>query len=277
MTQDNFKKFIGFGIAGNFTHHLEQAKEADDFVDVVVEEQNAPKGIFPFYLPNSDTFLGTYPLCSTTLIYPRNDDNLQMEPEVALICDIKYQDNKIIQITPNYFTAYNDATIRKQGASKISQKKNWSKQSKGISNNMIAIDKFEKGGIMDSYNIASFIKRDGIVYMYGQDSAVITYSYFYDKLKNWIINKLNIQQNQGPLEDLASHIKNTNYPTQMIISIGATSYTDFGENNYLKINDKCYVFIYDTKHYTLNQIEQFVKNDDISKKDNISILKQTII
>ena len=63
----------------------------------------------------------------------------------------------------------------------------------------------------------------------------------------------------------------------MIISIGATSYTDFGENNYLKIADECFVFIYDSNKYTLNEIEQFVVNDDTSKKENISILKQTII
>jgi len=277
MSKKHLKEFIGFGIAGNFAHHLDQAGEAADFVDVAVEEENAPKGIFPFYLPNSDTFLGTYPLSSDTLVYPKNDDNLQMEPEVGLICTLEYEDKKIVDLIPNYFTAYNDATIRKQGASKISQKKNWSEQSKGISSDIIAIDKFEQGGVMDSYHIASFIKRDGQTYMYGQDSAVITYNYFYKKLKTWIIKKLNEQQDNGPLEDLSTHLKNCNYPTQMIISIGATSYTDFGENNYLKIGDECFVFIYDSSTYSPEQIEQFVKNDEIEQKNNISILKQIIV
>jgi hypothetical protein len=277
MSKDHLKEFIGFGIAGNFAHHLDQAGEAADFVNVVVEEENAPKGIFPFYLPNSDTFLGTYPLSSNTLVYPRHDDNLQMEPEVGLICELKYDGSKVIDLVPNYFTAYNDATIRKEGASKISQKKNWAEQTKGISSHIIPIDKFEHGGIMDSYHIASFIKRDGTTHMYGQDSAVITYNYFYEKLKNWIIKKLNEQQDNGPLEDLSSHLKSCDYPTQMIISIGATSYTDFGENNYLKIGDECFVFIYDSNKYSLAEIEQFVKNDEILQKEDISILKQTII
>jgi len=109
MSKDHLKEFIGFGIAGNFAHHLDQAGEAADFVNVVVEEENAPKGIFPFYLPNSDTFLGTYPLSSNTLVYPRHDDNLQMEPEVGLICELKYDGSKVIDLVPNYFTAYNDA------------------------------------------------------------------------------------------------------------------------------------------------------------------------
>jgi len=63
----------------------------------------------------------------------------------------------------------------------------------------------------------------------------------------------------------------------MIISIGATSYTNFGENNYLKIGDECFVFIYDSNKYSLAEIEQFVKNDKILQKEDISILKQTII
>ncbi|MBT6492303.1 MAG: hypothetical protein HOK97_21210, partial [Deltaproteobacteria bacterium] len=47
-----WSKTIGFGVAGNFTGHLEQAGEASDFLDVKVSEAAAPKGIFPFYIPH---------------------------------------------------------------------------------------------------------------------------------------------------------------------------------------------------------------------------------
>lgn len=40
-----FKDFIGFGVAGNFTGHLEQAGEAADFVAVKTEEAIQPKAI----------------------------------------------------------------------------------------------------------------------------------------------------------------------------------------------------------------------------------------
>ena len=43
---------ICLGVAGNFAHHLEQAGELEDFKDVVTATPDAPKGIFPFYLPN---------------------------------------------------------------------------------------------------------------------------------------------------------------------------------------------------------------------------------
>ena len=72
------KNIIGFGIAGNFAHHLDQAGESSDFVNVKTEEENAPKGIFPFYLPKSDSFLGVYPLSNDIIVAPRGvDGNLQ--------------------------------------------------------------------------------------------------------------------------------------------------------------------------------------------------------
>ena len=43
------KEIIGFGIAGNFALHLEQAGEADDFALVKTDDEYAPKGIFPCY------------------------------------------------------------------------------------------------------------------------------------------------------------------------------------------------------------------------------------
>ena len=47
----NLQGMLGFGVAGNFTGHLEQAGESGDFIGVETDEECAPKGIFPFYLP----------------------------------------------------------------------------------------------------------------------------------------------------------------------------------------------------------------------------------
>lgn len=278
MSKEHLKKFIGFGIAGNFAHHLEQAGEASDFINVKVDDENAPKGIFPFYLPSNESFLGTYPLSSKHIIYPSNKDgNLQMEPEVALICELIYENNKVIDIKPNFFTAYNDCSIRKEGAKKISEKKNWGEETKGISTQIIPLDSFEKGGVMDSYHIVSFLKRDGKVYQYGQDSAVLTYNYFYTQLKNWIIEKLNSQKDEGPLEDLATHLQTCNYPQGMVISIGATSYTSFGESTFLQINDEVMIYVYDNNNYSFEDIEAHANSTDKEVLKNCSFLHQRII
>jgi hypothetical protein len=278
MSKEHLKHFIGFGVAGNFAHHLDQAGEAADFVNVKVDDENAPKGMFPFYLPNSDSFLGIYPLSSKQIVYPTNigEGNLQMEPEVALICELKYEDEKVVDIIPNFFTAYNDCSIRKPNAKKISEKKNWGEDTKGISSQIIELDKFEKGGVMDNYYIASFLKRDGKIYPYGEDSGVLTYNYFYGQLKEWIIKKLNEQKDEGPLEDLAKHLKDANYPQGMVISIGATSYTEFGESTFLQAGDEVFVCVYDKSENSYEEIQSQVEEGE-TKINKCSLLHQVVV
>jgi hypothetical protein len=269
------KNIIGFGIAGNFAHHLDQAGESSDFVNVETEEENAPKGIFPFYLPQSESFLGTYPLSNDTIVAPRGvDGNLQLEPEMGILWEIEYEGERVKEIKAKKFFAYNDCSIRKEGAKKISEKKNWGENTKGISATMLDIDSFSKGGVLDSFHIASFLRRNGEVYEYGEDSAVSTYNYFYEKLQNWIIEKLNNQKDFGPLEDLHSHLKNSNFPKEMIISIGATSYTEFGENNFLEVGDEVFVFVYDSNKYTLEEIKNSIDKNEL---ENCSKLHQKIV
>ncbi len=270
------KKIIGFGIAGNFAHHLEQAGESEDFIGVEVDSEDAPKGIFPTYIPNENGFLGIYPF-STDSISFIDDKNIQMEPEVALRCSISYDKNRdISSLIPLSFMAYNDCSIRVEGAKKISHKKNWGKNSKGISNQEIEIDKFTKGGVMDQYSLTSFIKRDNRVIQYGENSELLGYSYFYEKLQQWIINKLNTQKEQGPLENLKSLIKIAQYPKELLISIGATRYTPFGEKNFLETDDTIFVIVYNHTLYKHDDIIKMVETEIFNKK-SLSILKQKII
>jgi hypothetical protein len=236
---------ICLGVAGNFAHHLEQAGELEDFKNVVTEAVDAPKGIFPFYLPGSETFLGLYPIGTNTLNLPSYEANAQVEPEIAVLFDIVYDENyKVIDLKAQKFTTFNDCTIRKEGAKKISEKKSWGINSKGIGDKWIEIDQFEEGGVMDNYHLCSFVKRNSVLHPYGVDAPLLGYSYFYSKLKAWLIDKMNTQKDFGPLENIAEHLKECHYPKQALISIGATAYAEFGEYNYLQSGDEVYVIAY---------------------------------
>ncbi len=239
---------IGLGVAGNFAHHLEQAGELEDFKDVVTADPEAPKGIFPFYLPGDEGFLGIYSIGREQLQLPAHEANAQVEPEIALLCDIFYDENKQVRdLLPKAFTTFNDCTIRKEGARKISEKKSWGPNSKGIGNKWIPIDRFEEGSVMDRYHLCSYVRREGVLYSYGVDAPLLGYSYFYDRLKVWLIEKMNGQRDFGPLEDIPAHLKRCGYPAEALISIGATAYTEFGEKHYLKSGDEIYVIAYDAE------------------------------
>lgn len=266
---------MGFGIAGNFANHLEQAGESADFVDVIVDEDDAPKGIFPTYMPKNKTFLSVYPFSSDTIIAPEGKE-IQMEPEIALMCDLTYEGSDIATITPTHFMAYNDCSIRIEGAEKISHKKNWGEKSKGVSDQMIDIVTFDLGCVMDDYSLTSFIKRDGEVIQYGENSELLGYSYFYGTLKRWMMDKLNNQEEAGPLENLKSLILETGQPDKMLISIGATRYTPFGEKHYLQKGDILYVIVYNHVRYDHDRIFEMVKDDQFSKMQ-LSVLRQEVV
>ncbi len=265
---------IGFGIAGNFAQHLEQAGESEDFVGVEVDEADAPKGIFPTYIPKSNTFLGVFPFSSDKIMAPQDKD-IQMEPEVGLLCDVGYHDGQVSRLTPTHFMAYNDCSIRVEGAKKISHKKNWGTNSKGVSEALIMIDTFARGGVMDGYSLTSFIKRDGQLIQYGENSELLGYSYFYEKLEKWIIEKLNHQKEQGPLEDLHASLLEADKPQKLLISIGATRYTAFGESHYLQAGDILYVLLYPHGKYGHEKVRLMIEQE--AYEDGISLLRQEVV
>ncbi|MDQ1244761.1 MAG: hypothetical protein QG565_1101 [Campylobacterota bacterium] len=277
---EEYKEFLGLGIAGNFALHLAQAGELEDFKEIITADEAAPKGMFPFYLPkrveSAKEILNTYPISSSQIKLPNRDVNVQAEPEVGLLCKLEYENNKLTKIIPTHFGAYNDCSIRVAGASKISDKKNWGSASKGLSENLIKIDKFSKGGVMESYSICSFLKRDGEVHAYGEDVELNGYSYFYEKLLDWMVEQINTQKDFGPLEPLSQYISTCKNPADAIISIGATRYTQYGESTFLKSGDEVVIAVYDRNSFSPGDLLNCVNKNSYDSQ-NMSVLAQKVI
>ena len=278
-----YEHFLGLGIAGNFALHLDQAGEAEDFKDVITADEAAPKGMFPFYLPDASAKekttakeqLYTYPLSSDRLQLPKEELNVQAEPEVALVCSLEFLAGKLTQIKPTHFGAYNDASIRVKGATKISDKKNWGENSKGLANHLFEIDTFTECGLMDNFSICSFLRRDGELHAYGEDVELTGYSYFHTKLTEWMKSQINTQEDFGPLEPLSAYIEANNFPRQAIISIGATRYTEYGESTFLQSGDTVVVVVYNREYHTLHDVQKAVENAHYTQ-EHMSILAQKV-
>jgi len=237
-------RWAGFGIAGNFAGHLEQAGEVKDFA-VLKNTGEGPKGMFPYHLPIEGHFLSIDPVSSSSLALP-DGAQVQGEPEVALACELTYSVDGSVRVKPVAFAAFDDASIRREGAPKISVKKNWGPGSKGLSTTWIPIP----GGVvpgcaLDGYRIASFLGRDGSWQAYGIDSPVAGYTLYGPALIEWIEQKLSSQPDQGPLEDLPGLLRKAGRPERAVITIGATRYTQLGETTYLQPGDSFAVAVYD--------------------------------
>ncbi len=271
----NYKKMIGLGVAGNIAGHLDQAGEAVGFSKEKFGEKDAPKGMFPFYIPaKTGKCTQVFPYSSSTISIPTKGENLQIEPELAIICSIQYENKLVKSLTPISFGAFNDCSIRKLDVDKLSEKKNWGPNSKGISDTMLKIDKFSADGILGNYSIVAYMRRDGVLHPYGLNSDICDYSYIYEELLNWMVLKMNTQPDEGPLECIKDLIELSDYPDHAVIGIGATNYTDFGKKNFLKAGDEGFVVVYSREDYTLPQIETLLKSNTHTG-DNISILHQT--
>lgn len=274
------QSWFGFGVAGNFAGHLEQAGEAGDFVSVTAPE-NAPKGIFPFYVPGKDAYLGTFPISSDTVLLPESETplNLQIEPEAGLLCHVQYgEDGRVERLAPYAVGAFNDCSIRRPDAKKLSEKKNWGPASKGLAGRLLTVEDLGPAGGTADLRIASFLRRDGEAHAYGVDSPVVGYSYFGDVLLDWMVERLHNQTGspETPLENVGQYLLDSGSPATVVIGIGATRYTEVGESTYLVDGDEAIVIVYDASASTPEQVAAAVAAGTEDGLARASVLRQTV-
>lgn len=276
LAEVRLEELAGFGVAGNFAGHLEQAGEAGDFTHVAAEA-GAPKGMFPFYVPRRDGYLGTFPVSFDRVEVPGDQCNLQIEPEVGLLCDLRYDAGRVVEVRPRAFGAYNDCSIRREGARKISEKKNWGPHSKGLARFMIELTDLGPDSNANAYRLASFLVRDGVTSPYGIDSPLLGYSYWSTRLLDWMVDRFTNQQGSSgtPLEPIGDYLAEADQPPSAVIGVGATRYTEFGESTFLRPDDRSVVVVYDGQRYSPAEIHDAVAADDIPT-DATSALVQTV-
>lgn len=272
---------FGLGVAGNFAGHLEQAGEAADFVNVSPTAAAAPKGIFPWYAPGSDTFLGTPPLDAGRIVLPASDEplNLQIEPEAGVLFEVRYAgDGTVSALRPTALGAFNDCSIRRAGATKISHKKNWGPASKGLARRLFAVDDLDAAGATGRLRLASFLRRDGAAHAYGVDSPLAGYSYYGTTLIDWLIDRLNAQRGAPgtPLEDVGALLAAAGRPERMVVGIGATRYTALGESTFLDAGDTSLVVVYDGGLHAPADIERAVAEGAEDALEAASVLTQRV-
>lgn len=272
----DFENVMVLGVAGNFAGHLQQAGEADDFAAHGDGDINKPQALFPIYVPSiNHSYLATYPLSHSVTKLPNDINNLQIEPEVVLLCDVSYYEGKVSKVTPTHFGAFNDCSIRRPNAKKISEKKNWGEESKGIAENLLPLGSLVPGSEIDRFRIASFHKRNGEVFAYGEDCSVSEYTYFYCQLLDWIRDQMNQQTDLGPMENIHALLEQANFPNQILVAIGATRYTAYGEEHFLERGDVSMVAVYDSTVYEPNDISAMAQKGKF-ESDRLSHVVQCV-
>lgn len=263
------------GIAGNFTGHLEQAGEAKDFV-AVKAAAGKPKGLFPMYLPIEGHRLGTWPFSADTLRLPAHEADVQPEPEVALRCAVTWSDAGVARLAPLACAAFDDTSIRNPPQPKISMKKNWGPASKGLSDTWLPIDRFDASGAMAHLRLTCFLGRGGTWLPYGEDSAVADYSTIWAELLDWAVDRLNHQEDVGPLEPVGAYLHEAARPSELILSIGATRYTEHGEGGFVQDGDVVAIVVYDGRTHSGAQVAAALEAGTTGELGGASVLIRTV-
>jgi hypothetical protein len=282
LALDDLRTNFGFGVAGNFAGHLEQAGEAADFVSVQAATGEAPKGIFPWYVPGDGGFLGVFPLSHDRIAKPPETDgpvNLQIEPEAGVLCSVAYDaGGAVAGLTPTLLGAFNDCSVRRAGAPKISHKKNWGPDAKGMARTVFPVADLDPEGATAGFRLASFLRRDGEAHPYGVDSPLAAYSYYGTQLLDWTVDRLNHQHgaDDTPLEDVGALLRHAGRPAAVLIGIGATRYTTFGAQTYLEAGDESIVVVYDAALCPPEILVTAVHDGREDALVGVSVLRQTV-
>lgn len=283
MANDNklLNPLFGLGIAGNSAGHLQQTGEIKGLC--TNDDAAKPQALFPFFVVNAkEDNLSCMPYSTNQLRLPKEPDALvQMEAELALKLAVVYgAEGDIKQLTAISMTVVNDATYRNAKVCKLAEKKNWGLATKGIAEHEIVIDKFKDGGELDHFRLCGFHQSNGQWQLCGQDTGITEYTYFYQELLQWILKQIHQQQDKGVLHNIQNLLSQANYPEQILISIGATRYSDYGEKHHLSFGDQLVVALYDSRSYHFQELFSLLKQTgslQLYEKNKIIFLQQQVV
>jgi hypothetical protein len=196
-------------------------------------------------------------------VLPNSDQplNLQIEPEVGLACRVVWDGDTVARLDPFALGAFNDCSIRRPGAAKISHKNNWGMSSKGVAPRFFDIGDLTPDGPTATLRLVCFLRdRDGHEHAYGVDSPLLGYSYYGEVLLDWVVERLANQKDSAdtPLEDVGALMAAAGRPAHVLIGIGATRYTELGESTFLQPGDEAIVRVYDTESGEAPELRQTV-------------------
>jgi len=220
-------------------------------------------GMFPIYVPGYHHQLGVWPCSSDRLILPNEPAKVQPGPAIALRCRLVYDEDdtsdRVTHLVPYAFAASDDTTLHSDEP-KAHQTRNWGPHCKGLSNQWLAIDRFDETGVMARFRLASFMTRAGRVFDYGEDTHLTQHTARGAQLIEWMVSRLRDQVDDGALDDLPSLIRIGLHPPQAIIHLRSSDFTEFGRSMHLRPDDEVAVVVYDGQLHDLPGVRDAIRH-----------------
>ena len=92
-----------------------------------------------------------------------------------------------------------------------------------------------------------------------------------------MLDKFNNQKDEGPAEEIHKYLLDCEHPKKIMVSIGATRYTQWGKNNFLQNGDVAAIILYPEDEYTQERIIPLVKSGKINDERVSALIQQVVL
>lgn len=256
---------ISIGIIGNYFGHLSGAEN--------VKEHPLPNGIFVIHCDHPETVTS-----GVEAKYPQSGTDLDIEPEFVIRFATRYQNGRLSELTATHMTIGNDFTIRSlDGSSKISQRKAWGEKSKGINSTWWQMQEFTKANYGKNLNLISYIERDGKFHCATELVDCLDTKLFHGELIEWIIERVNHQQDEGMYEEIHPEFSANNFPEELILYTGAPNYSGWGEENFIETGDKVHISAFKTDKYSPSEVKKRLLQGELVNDSHMLSFTQVVV
>lgn len=253
------------GIIGNFSGHLSGAEK--------VAEDSMPNGIFVINCEENETLTS-----GGVLRYPKQGSEVDIEPEFVLHCKVGYQDGKVSSLMTTHISVGNDMTIRTlEGSDKISQRKSWGTQSKGINNHWWNVARLSPKNYDESLKLVSYIERDQTLQLATPVVSCTELKVFYCYLMAWMVERINTQQDEGMYQEILPTLVAMGFPSELTLYTGAPNYTDWGSRHFVQPGDKVHIAAFNDSLVSQEVVEEMFSVGSCINSDAILSLSQQVI
>lgn len=255
---------LSIGIIGNFSGHLSGAER--------IEENELPNGIFVIDCSEDNTITS-----GSTLKYPEQGSEVDVEPEFVLRCQVEYQNGKVSSLMTTHISIGNDVTIRNlPGSEKISERKSWGKHSKGINRHWWNVSRLSPANYDENIKLISYIERDGKLHLATPSVSCTELKVFYCHLMAWMVGRINEQADEGMYEQILPKLAELNYPSELILFTGAPNYSPWAEKHFLATGDKVHIAAYNGRLIDEEIIEEMFLRGELLNSDAVLSFSQLV-
>lgn len=179
-------------------------------------------GLCALHVPEAEDFLGVYPFSAGEWRLPPGAAGLRFDLSLALFGELEYGPGGVLeQFVPRGALPMLGASTGEAGM-KWGVRRSWGPASRPAADQMVVLDDFLPGGILDRLRVCAWVSRGGEwLAAPAPVRAASAYGLFDAPTLDSLVFMVNHQADHGPFEAVAGRVAQAMEPMHGLVSLGA--------------------------------------------------------